>query len=238
MPTTPTREIVTLSGELHLVPVVEFEPGSYARQERPRPGGSGEEVPRDWQHYWEQSLADSGLHLEPLFSGSWFVPISRLTDPHVLRQMLRIKLETIDSAEPVELFDRVIAMSGGQVLFEGEHVVLTPRCCGDLSDLENWEAAARREPDGFWIGHPQVFASWEEPWLLLREEEPDRNGVHRAWHLSPHALAEAVLAARKEQEDFARRLIPLLSERFPPEMTHPLASVLSGLGMPEGTDNP
>lgn len=236
MPHPPTRETVTLSGDLRLVPVVEFEPGSYARQERPLPGDSGKAVPMDWQRYWEQCLADSGLQLEPLIPGSWIVPVSRLTAPHVLRELLRVQLKSIDPAT-VELFERVSPMEGGQVLLEGEHIVLTPRCCGDLKNLQSWEAAARLETDGFWIGHPQVFAAWEEPWLLLREEEPDRYGVHRAWHLPPQALAEAALAARKEQEDFARRLVPILSERFPPEVAHPLASVLSGLGMPESTDD-
>ncbi|WNG33848.1 hypothetical protein F0U60_09600 [Archangium minus] len=231
MPPPPTFETVTLSGDLRLVPVVEFEPGPYGRLDDPRPEGPDEDVPMEC--YWEHNLAKAGIRLEPLLPGTWLVPVSRLTDPHALRQLLRVQLESKDPAKMVDPFEHVSPMAGGQVLFEGEHVVLTPRCCGDLRNLDRWEAAARGRFDGFWIGHPQVFASTEEQWLLLREEEPDRNGVFRAWRLSPLMLARAALAARKAQEDFARRLVPLLSEWFPPEVAHPLASVFSGLGEPE-----
>jgi hypothetical protein len=231
MPPPPSRETVTLSGDLRLVPVVEFVPGSYARQERPLPEGSIAEAPMDWQRYWEQCLADSGLLLEPLHPGSRLVPVSRLTDPHVLRELLRVEMKSSDPEETA-LLERVAPMSGGQALLEGENVVLTPRCCGDLRNLDSWEDSARLHVDGFWIGHPQVYAAWEEPWLLLREDEPDNDGVHRAWHLSPLVLARAASAARKEQEDFARRLVPVLLEQFPPEVAHPLASKLAGLGTP------
>jgi hypothetical protein len=94
MPPPLTRETVTLSGDLRLVPVVELEPGPYARLDLPE--GSHEEVPMDMEHYWERSLAKAGIQLEPLLPGSWLVPVSRLTDPHVLRQMLRVEMKSID----------------------------------------------------------------------------------------------------------------------------------------------
>nr|QKW93758.1 hypothetical protein [Vitiosangium cumulatum] len=229
MPPPPTRQLVRLASDLRLEPVVEFAPWSYARHEYPSPEGSRQEVALEWQHYWEQCLADSGIHLRPLLPGHWLVPVSRLTDPHVLRELLRVQLQSVDPAEEAPVVERVTALSGGHALLEGDRVVLTPRCCCDLRNLASWEDASRLRCNGFWIGHPQVFASWEEPWLALREEEPDGEGVFREWHLSPLVLGRAARAARKEQEDFARRLVPLLSERFPPGEARSLASHLAGL---------
>ncbi|MFY0573193.1 hypothetical protein ACN28S_01440 [Cystobacter fuscus] len=184
---------------------------------------------------WEERVADAGFQLEPLVPGRNFVPTSRLTDPRALRQLLRWALKYyMDSADPAHRVG-VSAMMGGQALLEDEHVVLLPRCCADLKDLESWEDAARQRFEGFWIGHPQVRASWQAPWLVLREdeEELEDDRVRHEWRLPPEALTLAVLAARKEQEDFARRLVPFLLERFPPEVAHSFALQLAGLGEAE-----
>ncbi|PTL83299.1 hypothetical protein [Vitiosangium sp. GDMCC 1.1324] len=237
MPPPITRQLVRLGSDLRLEPVVEFSPVFYARQEHLSPEGSLKEMALEWQHYWELCLADSGLHLQPLFPGSWLVPLSRLTDPHVLRELLRVPLQYVDAAEAQTepLLERVTALTGGHALLDGEHVVLTPRCCCDLGYLVSWENAARLKCNGFWMGHPQVFASWEEPWLALCEDEPYWEGVCREWHLSPLVLGRAARAARKEQEDFARRLVPLLSDRFPPGEARSLAFHLAGL---DGLEDP
>ncbi|ATB41742.1 hypothetical protein CYFUS_007212 [Cystobacter fuscus] len=234
MPRSRPRETLTLSSKLRLVPVVEFEPGPYARLDRPLPEVSDEDGPGD-ERSWAERLADAGIQLEPLVPESWLVPTSRLTDPHVLRQLLRVSLKSLDATGAEPRVDSVSAMMGGQALLEDEHVVLKPRCCGDLRNLEHWENAARQRFEGFWIGHPQVRASWAAPWLVLREdeEELDEDTVRREWRLPLQALTLAVLAARKEQEDFARRLVPFLLERFPPAVAHSFAFRLAGLAESE-----
>jgi hypothetical protein len=70
---------------VHLVPVVELEPGTFSTRERPLPGRSCRELPDQWNRYWLDSLADSGIvGLAPLRPGSWQVPTRHLTDPAIL----------------------------------------------------------------------------------------------------------------------------------------------------------
>ena len=217
-----THETLVLSDELRLVPVIQFGVASYARQERADPTDYA-----DWPRYWEQCLADSGIHgLVLVDPASSFVALSQVTEPHVLRELLRVQLESVGEEERSQS-----ALIGGQVLFDGERLVLTPRCCCCLNSLADWDAASRHDTATFYIGHPEAWADWEPPWVVLREYEDDTPGgaVLSEWRLSPAALRRAVGPAREEQQAFARRLEPLVAERFPAESVQSIAATLAGL---------
>jgi hypothetical protein len=236
MPPRTHAEPRTLSDALRLVPVVELLPFRYDPVGPPVPDDNGPEARAAWERIWNLTLADVGIPVEPLEPSSSLVPVSRLTDPGVLRRLLQVTLRSFDSrARPADPLARVYPLEGGQALLDGEDVILTPRSSADLTGLRSWENAARRQVrgfHGFWMGEPQVAAHWEDPWLVLREDAPDRNGVRRAYRLSPLALERAVHSARREQQDFVHRLVPVLSERFPEGLAQALAWKLGGLEAP------
>lgn len=228
-----SREVIVLSNAFQLVPVVEFEAAAYKREGRDSPLGPPLELREDWQRYWEQSLADSGIHgLVPVEPASMLVPVSQLTEPHVLRALLRLALnpygeedaQTRD-VDPNEL----IALSGGLALLDGGRVLLLPGCCADLENLNSWEAAARQQCDTFWMGHPEVSAHWESPWLVLRDAPSSSGESPHEWRLEPLSLQQALREARTAQEEFARRLEPFVAERCPTESVQSIVALLTGL---------
>ncbi len=228
------REIIELTQALRLVPVVEFEASRYAREARASPQVSAQDMPEAWRRYWMECLADSGLQdLEPVAPASWLVPLSRLTEPHVLRALLQVHLEYLGGEADEDAVDEtpteVLPLSGGQALLDGERVLVLPGCCADLGNVKAWEAAARRECDTFWMGHPLVTAHWDAPWVRLQDEAPSEGGRAHEWRLAPPAILRAVREARTEQEAFALRLKPFVAERFPAESVHEIASLLAGL---------
>jgi hypothetical protein len=81
--------VLTPLEAVELVPSVELEPWTFATRERPLPAGSCRDVPGEWNRYWLDSLADSGVTgLTPLWPGSWHVPTAAFTDPTVLGRYL------------------------------------------------------------------------------------------------------------------------------------------------------
>lgn len=215
-----------LSGELRLVPALDAAlAGDVLRAELfPSEPPRGQALSDRWSP-WERDLSDRGV-----------VPLSLLTAPHVLRDILRLHLDEFAAGgEVAEQSSR--AMLGGQALFEGERLVLAVRCCSGLDSLASWDAASHMgpEPVFFDVGHPEVWPVWEAPWVVLREEDenaPCELGdvvVVREWRLLPQALERAVSTARREQEAFARRLEPFLAERFAAETVPEIAATLAGL---------
>src|SRR5262245_6743455 len=68
--------------DVRLVPVLELEPGRFARTERQWPSRPSREAPHEWDRYWRDCLADAGVvALTPLRPGSWHVPTRALADP-------------------------------------------------------------------------------------------------------------------------------------------------------------
>jgi hypothetical protein len=75
--------------QVELLPVLELEPWTFATQEHPSPPGHGPEFAEQWQHFWADSLADSGLKgLRPIRPSSWLVPLSEFADTGLLRSLL------------------------------------------------------------------------------------------------------------------------------------------------------
>ncbi len=63
----------------NLIPVIELVPAQY--QQHPLDGPK-DRSPEAWLQYWKASLAQAGItELDPLFSGSWDVPIAGIL-PH------------------------------------------------------------------------------------------------------------------------------------------------------------
>ncbi|XXF76323.1 hypothetical protein P2318_25140 [Myxococcaceae bacterium GXIMD 01537] len=228
----PPVQRFTLSEDLRLVPVVEFAPWLYERSERAMPEGSGYEVPEEWLRYWKASLADLGIHdLEPLRPASFLVPLQRLTAPHVLRKLIQVAFQAASFSGEEEDAEILGALSGGHALLDAGRVVIEPRCCCDLGNLSSWWNVARRQDDGFWIGHPSVQVTHEAGGMVLREVEELHIGAPslRAWRISPEALARAIPEAIEEQESFSRRLEPILAEGLSPALAPELARRLAGL---------
>ena len=93
-------ESLAVLDDVSLVPVIELEPGRFSTQERPLPAGSSHELPGEWDRYWRESLADTGVAgLTPLRPGSWRVPTRQFRDPKTLGMVLAAVVESWGGVE-------------------------------------------------------------------------------------------------------------------------------------------
>lgn len=65
---------------MNLLPVVEFAPMYYQTKHHEMPDYKGQDCGEQWDTYWKNSLADSGIiGLEPYEKGSWLVETAEVT---------------------------------------------------------------------------------------------------------------------------------------------------------------
>jgi len=210
-----------------LIPVVEFEPSSFSREDRSIPSVTGDEDPEAWQRYWKESLADSGITELNSVGYSWLVRVATIARPETLTTMLRIylqdrKYETLDDLEFVRPID------GGYVLKTKTHTIL-PTCCVSLEDITSWAIAGEwREPEWIqiWIGHPWIYCRYNGSQLefTLPTESPDE--LTAAFTVTPVDLAKAVETARETVSAFGERLRPGLKKLVPQELAEPILKIL------------
>ena len=199
--------------DFQLVPVLELEPGTFSTVERESPHGSGDEVPEEWQTYWDLSLADAGITgLRPVRTGSWFVRTTLFSDQQ-LEQTLGVIFDDWGGISILMDPDSRPILNGGLALSSDQQdVFIEPTCCSDLGDIENWKVAAKYQGTSWemlWIGHPWLSMKYQKPWLLLSEPHESEDPVAR-WAVNPIELQEAVAAAEAECIRLAKQISAVL----------------------------
>lgn len=216
-------ELIRLSG-LTLTPVIELEPGTFAKMEHEYPLKSGDEAPEEWHRYWCESLADSGLTgLTPIQPGAWHVEIREFDIDQV-----RIVIRT-DMQDQVE----AAVLCGGMILDAESHGrVITPTCCSDLGNLNEWNNAARYRSDKWdmlWIGHPWVSIMFDGQQLVISDYHESDSPTAR-WSVDPDELTEATVRAEAEISWFAtERIMPVLESLGYAENSVDIANTIAGV---------
>jgi hypothetical protein len=225
------QQLVVLH-DVRLVPVLELEPGRFATRERPLPSGSFREVPQEWDCYWRNALADSGIvGLTALRPGSWHVPTASLTDPALVERVLAAIVRDWGGAESLLDPDGKPVLDGGLALCQADEVLAEPACCVDLGNLSDWRQAAAYRGAGWqmlWIGHPWLSVRYDGRWLVLSGPHESEDPAPR-WAVTPEDLERAVGQARAELERFADRLRPAVVALAGDEAAGLVASRLAGL---------
>lgn len=165
--------------------------------------------------------AEHGLEgLVSLQAGGNLVPIDRVANPRVLEFVIRgcalrfAHNGAKNKSQEIDL-DGLHSFSGGYALCIDGEVQIEPRCCGDLSDIDDWRMAAGHrgaETIGIWIGHPMIQVRFDGENLVFTEAETsgELNCV-----VSPDALSEAVDRASGELMSFRNELISMLEALVP-----------------------
>lgn len=189
---------------IRLQPVLELEPGSF---------GSAPSPPGPWddeqgERYWNSCLAQSGLdNLNPVTPGDWHVALADVTTSSAIRTIALVHL-----AEEFEPVEEIPAHCGGFAVIQDTEYLLLPRCCGNLGDLENWQAAIvyrEQTPQMLWIGHPWLSIRYADGQIHIREkQEYESPSEPREFVVSPLTLQHAVAEAERE----VRLLLPKWTE--------------------------
>jgi hypothetical protein len=216
---------------IELVPVIELEPSTFSTRERSSPAGSGRDVPDEWNRYWLDSLADSGVvDLFPLWPASWLVTTRQLTNLTVLERVLTVIVRDWGGAEALSGPDSRPVLNGGLALFDSGKLLVAPTCCCDLGNISDWrKAAAHRDASWMmlWIGHPWLSVRFESGRVIL--SQPHESDLPKdKWTLTPNELEKGIDRASRELENLARRLVPVLEAMGVAEVGQ-IARKLAGL---------
>lgn len=210
-----------------LVPVVEIEPREHVR---PFPTLSGAEDPEGWRSWWQDCLMARGFpRLEPV--EHWLVELSALDD-----QSLLLVLDDQNEewrSTPVDASE-VTPLVGGLALRIGAEWKVLPQCCGDLSNLFDWQRATVQPEVGWrmlYLGHPwrQARRTGDALELSAPTEGNEFDGAAELV-ISCAALGPAIADAQRQLEALAQRLERLLLAHGQPAESAPaLAHQLAGV---------
>lgn len=202
--------MITLES-IDLVPVIELDPFLFSTRDRSPPSGAG--TPEEWNRYWLESLADSGVvGLTPLRVPSWLVPAEQLVDFDVRYRILAAIVRDWGGPEVFSEPNHSLVLSGGLALCSGRTGLVGPTCCSDLGNLSDWkDAVGYRQAEWamLWIGHPWLSVRFDSGLLVLSEPHESDSPTPR-WGVTPHQLGKAVLLAESRLETLAQRLKPIL----------------------------
>lgn len=214
---------------LELLPVVEFDPAEFRRVDRDLPGNGADQA--DYQLYWYDSLADARIvGLEPL-QGSWFVPMSALIDPEILRTLALTRIKRHDNQTkddaPINL-DNVGPLIGGFCLRSEGEILIWPGCCSDLGTLSEWPAALAYRGEAWkmvWIGHPWLSVRFDGDHLVFSERHESDDPVAR-YRIEPSVLQSAIDAAEVGIKQFEDRLLAVVEGIVPRSQARDVARIL------------
>lgn len=145
-----------MNTELIISAVIELAPSDFAKQEYHSPNGSRFEYPKEWNEYWQKSLADAELiNVQEIIDGLGMIDITtiELTE---LMIILKNHLQDVDTNN----VDEIHPLEGG-IVIQQEEKSIVPQCCVSLSDYKAWEAFLEEKPQEWseiWIGHPWIYA--------------------------------------------------------------------------------
>ena len=137
---------------------IEIAPSLYTKNEYIYEEGLSREESRiSYLAYLEKELSNSSLSgLKPIYPGSWHFDINQIK-VNELKEIIKDHLKDIDLSDYEE---QCGCLCGGVVIKQDEKTMLTSSCCGDFSDLHNWEEIEEKLNDNWehlWIGHPWVY---------------------------------------------------------------------------------
>lgn len=201
--------------EPKLIPVLELEPYSYCEQLK-----MPDKIYREkWDKYWENAFTSAGFDkIEPIESGSFFVRLETISDFN-LRKIFDHEIDLDCFSEEEEYSQQISAFYGGLVLADGDKIILSPNCCGKLSDINEWETILNSQEDkwhGLWIGHPYAFFKRMDEKIYLTGAigipgENTRAGDEDIlFSFDRSELQKAIRGARVEMLKFRKRLVNVL----------------------------
>lgn len=109
--------------------------------------------------------------------------------------------------------DTLTALYGGLALSANDGTSIAPNCCGDLSDIDSWKAAASFRKSVWeilWIGHPWLSMKYQQPNLILSDVHESNSPVER-WTVQQDELQKAVHTAETELLRFSAMIASILA---------------------------
>lgn len=218
---------------LKLIPVIEIFPHSYTKVEIEFPSKSLEEDPESWNEYWKNCQKGTPLELLKPLGNSWFVPLNDIIELNngnnykVIKRIVEVNFRSI--GKDLQL-DHISSLEGGYVLQHNDDNIIFPGCCGDLSNIYDWERCLELEGSEWneiWIGHPTISVKVENDNLLLsKPHEPSEKANNIALNTNKEELALAIKDAKINITKFQPYLMEVLKEYFEENKTSEVVKIM------------
>ncbi|MCD0480062.1 hypothetical protein LPB90_16610 [Chryseobacterium sp. LC2016-29] len=141
---------------MKLINAIEITPLRYSKETHELPEISDYPDPDEWFRKWEEAVSKLNLDFHAIQKDSYLVDIEAIDDEN-LQIILEINLQEIDWEE---FEDQMIAFDGGIVLKNDGQVLITPTCCGNIGNINEWQRILDNKTSDWsemWIGHPWIF---------------------------------------------------------------------------------
>ncbi|CAL2106377.1 conserved hypothetical protein [Tenacibaculum sp. 190524A02b] len=201
---------------MELLNTIEIEPWDYTENEYEFPNISRDKSPEKWSEFWYKCISDSKLQdFKPVELGSYLVDIESVKDSE-LKIILKNKLNEVDLSNYQEYVGQIV---GGIVIKNKGKVIIEPTCCGDLSNIQNWEEIEKTELNKWtqlWVGHPWLFYKRNNDTVSFSEYTDfsleDFKGMSEKFKLSEKELFAEIRSVRKGLNRFENRIKKALIE--------------------------
>lgn len=139
------------------IQVIELSPFRLAPDLEPPPT-SRAASPTAWAAFAAAALSHVGATDLQYIENTDFVVLDAFIQSTALDQILAAVLELDDAPD----IDHFMPLDGGIAFFDNDGaLLLTPQCCCDLSNVQEWDRALERAGasgwQSVWIGHPLVY---------------------------------------------------------------------------------
>ena len=201
---------------MKLLNTIEIEPWDYTENEYESPSVSMAENPKAWSDFWYKCISDSNLqNLRPIELGSYLVDINNIGDAE-LKTILKKELKDVDLSDFQKYVGQII---GGIVIVENDKIIIEPTCCGDISDIQNWEEIENAELERWnqlWLGHPWIFYKRTKNHITFSDYTDynleDFKDISEKYKFSEQKLLSEIKSSRNNQIGFEKRVSKILAE--------------------------
>lgn len=155
---------------MKLINTIEISPLRYSKEEFELPEISDYPDPEKWFTKWEEAVSQLNFNFETIEKGSSLVDIETIDDENLI-MIVETTMEDMESDKSEEDID-IMAFDGGIVLKIEDKILIQPNCCGDISNIEDWENIFKTPTSEWrmlWIGHPWVFCKRENGKVFFSE---------------------------------------------------------------------
>ncbi len=219
---------------IELINTIEINPFKYSTEDIEFPSFTGYPDPDEWLMKWEETACQLNINFNTIKKGSYLADIE-VIDNESLRAIIEVRLSEVDLDDPNEEV-YFLSFDGGIVLKKNGEILIEPSCCGDLSNIENWQKIFGNQScewEDLWIGHPWVLYKRENGIVSFSQyTENDIENIENIqirFEVEESELKAEVEKAVQHQVNFKNRVFAAL-KKINIENPERIAELLTGIG--------
>ncbi|MCS4305511.1 hypothetical protein [Chryseobacterium sp. BIGb0232] len=203
---------------IELINTIEINPFKYCKEDIQLPTVTEYPDPEEWFMKWEEMACQLKINFNTIKKGSYLADIEAIDDEG-LQTIIDVRLSEVEFDDPgEEVF--LLSFDGGIVLKKDGEILIEPSCCGDLSNIEDWQKifdSPSSEWKDLWIGHPWVLYKRENGTISFSEYTEDNiddiKNIKIRFEVDESALKAELEKVRQQQIHFKNRISGIVMKK-------------------------